>query len=336
MNRMVVVLVAAVFAAGCAHEPEQHAAAGEPVPAGSWYTVASAERVSTLSAAGVAEPLAEATLSTKLMGAVTAVHVQEGDRVRAGEVIAEIDARDLQAKAAQVQAGIAEAEAMQREAATHAQRMRALFAEDAAPRAQLDAAETGLARAEAAVRSAHAGARELAAVSSYARVTSPFSGTVIRRMVDAGAFASPGAPLVTVQDASRLRISVTVAPSAVRGLARGAQVSALVEDVPVTAVVEGVVPAGGSLYTVNALVENGAGLLLPGSAATLALPQGTRTSIVVPLAALRREGDLTGVHVKSGEGAELRWVRVGGIVADSIEVLSGLRPGEQVRVPEVR
>jgi RND family efflux transporter MFP subunit len=289
---------------------------------------------SVIEAAGVAEPYAEATLSTKLMGTITDVHVREGDRVAANQPLLRIDARDLAAKRTQVEASIAEAEAMRNEALTHAERMRALYAEQAAPKAQLDAAETGLVRAEAGVRAARAGAVELSAMTDYATVRAPFAGTVVRRMVDPGAFAAPGAPLVTVQDARRLRISVTASPGAVRSLQRGAELDAMIEGVAARATVEGVVPVGGgSVYTVNAIVDNGAHTHMAGSAATLALPQGTRRAIVVPVAALHHEGDLTGVRVRSGSRDELRWLRLGRVLVDSVEVLSGLREGEQVVVP---
>jgi len=326
------VVAIAVAAWGCAPEAQPEATSAA-APAGTWLEVQPAARADEFEATGVAEPYEEATLSTKLMGTVTTVRVREGDMVRAGALLAEIDARELSAKAAQVAASVAEAEAMHREAVTHAQRMRALFAEDAAPRAQLDAAETGLARAEAAVNAARAGASELAAVSTYARVTAPFTGTVILRSVDPGAFAAPGTPLLTIQDASRLRVSVTVPPGVARGLRRGTTLAARIEDVPATAVVEGVVPAGGSLYTVNAIVDNRAGEYLAGSAASLALPQGTRSSLLLPRTAVRHEGDLTGVLVRSGDHSELRFVRLGRAGADSVEVLAGLRAGEQVLIP---
>ena len=147
-------------------------------------------------------------------------------------------------------------------------------------------------------------AAEVDAVKAYAEVRAPFAGTITKRFVDPGAFVAPGAPIVTIQDASRLRISVTVAPADVRALARGAQLDARVEDQRATADVEGIVPAGGgALYTVNALVENTPRRFLPGAAATLLLPQGTHAGILLPEAMLVREGDLTGVYVIGAAGA---------------------------------
>lgn len=334
ITRGVVVLGAALAAACGGADTAEVARVAQATPAGSVFVVTTAQREALLEASGVAEPYAEATLSTKLMGTVLSVAVREGDRVGPGQVLVRIDARDLEAKAEQIVASRAEAEAAHAQALAHAQRMRALYAEEAAPKAQLEAAEAALASAEARVAAAGAGASELDAVRAYAVVRAPFAGVVTARFVDAGAFAAPGAPLVTVQDGSRLRVSATVAPDAARGVARGREIAATIEGVATTARVEGVVPAaGGSLYTINAIVDNRGGRFLPGGAATLGVPRGDRASIVIPAAAVVREGDLTGVRVQAEGGPELRWVRLGGVLADSVEVLSGLRDGERILIP---
>ena len=223
---------------------------------------------------------------------------------------------------------------MHRDALTQAQRIRALYADSAATRAQLDGVETGLARAEAAVRSARAAAAEVGAVRAYAVIRAPFAGIVTRRFVDAGAFAAPGAPLVAIQDASRLRVTAHATPDVARTIRRGQPLAATIEGQPYRAVVEGVIPAmAGNLYTINALVPNSGLTILSGSTATLALPTGERSTLVVPASAVMREGDLTGVMLRTDQGDELRWVRLGATAAGVVEVSSGLRPGDRVVVP---
>ena len=328
-------LAALVLLAGCGDSaPDPAGAAESPEPGGEVYTVQETTVDAVLEAAGVAEPYQRATLSTKLMGSITAVSAREGDVVRSGQVIASIDARDIAAKRGQVSAGIAEAEAVHEEALTQARRFRSLYADSAATRAQLDAVETGLARAEAGVRAARAGAGELDALGSYARIRAPFAGIVTQRFVDPGAFVAPGAPIAAVEDASRLRVSVTVAPAAAAGLERGDAVEATIEGRQVDAVIEGVVPApAGALYTVNAVVDNADRLHPSGGAATLRLPVGTRTGVTMPAAALIREGDLVGVRVVNDAGSELRWIRTGATTGDTVEVTSGLRAGDRILVP---
>lgn len=315
----------------------------------------------TFDATGVAEPVQKAILATKLMGSVTAVLVQEGDRVSRGAVLARIDARDVEAKRVQVDAGIAAAEAVYQDALTQAQRFRALYADSAATRYQLDQVETGLARAESGLRAAHASRAELDAVGAYAEVRAPFAGIVTRRHVDPGAFAAPGSPIAELQDASRLRISVSIPPVVGALLTRGQRVDAEIEGRLTVATIEGVVPSSaGGVYTVNALVDNARGLFPAGGSATVRVPQGKRPALLIPAQALVREGDLTGVRVRTGQGVELRWVKVGtayrvpGTVHEAaerendvrgtryavpspeemIEVLSGLKAGDVVLLPE--
>jgi RND family efflux transporter MFP subunit len=330
------IAVAALTLAACGGD-EPPPAETAPVPsAGMVFTVADTTFTAAVQAAGTAAPLQQATLSTKLMATVTAVLVREGDLVRAGQPLVRLDARDLEAKQAQVGAGIAEAEAMYRDASVQAARIRGLYADSAATRAQLDAVETGLARAAAGVRSARAAQAEVGAISAYSVVRAPFAGVVTKRFVDPGAFAAPGAPLVSVQDASALRVSVSAPPAAVRTLRRGAPIEAVVEGTPVRATIEGVVPSAGNLYTVNALIPNRDGRWLAGSAATLALPsgEGPRRGLLVPRAAIRREGDLIGVLLRAADGREmLRWVRLGAEYGAQVEVTAGLRAGDRVLVP---
>lgn len=302
--------------------------------AGAAYTVKDTTVQTVFEVSGTATPLRQATLSTKLMGTVLEVFAKEGDRIIAGQTLVRIDARDLTAKNSQVAASIAEAEAVRRDAATQAGRIRALYADSAATRAQLDAVETGLLRADAGVRAARAASAELAAVSAYASVRAPFSGIVTKRFVDPGAFAAPGSPLMTVQDGDQLRIVANATPDVASGLRRGQRIEALVENRPVTAVVEGVVPSSsGNLYTINALVSNAGGSFLPGSTATLLVALGSRRALVVPSGAVIREGELTGVTIRSPEGDEVRWVRLGRSSGLVVEVDSGLRAGDVVIVP---
>ncbi len=285
----------------------------------------------TFDAAGIAQPVQRSVLSTRLMGSITEVLVREGDLVKAGQVLARIDARDVEAKRAQVDAGIAAAEAVYRDAQTQAARFRALYADSAATRYQLEQTETGLVRAEAGLTTARASRTELDAVGAYATVRAPFSGIVTRRYVDPGAFAAPGAPVIELQDASRLRVSVSVPPRVAATLRRGQALEVRIEDRAAAGLVEGTVPApSGSLYLVNALVENPKGEFLPGSSATLRVPDGTRSTILVPLNALVREGDLVGVRVQSPGGAERRWVKTGASLEDRVEILAGLKAGEVI------
>ena len=313
-NRFISATLLSLAAVGCAAPKTQEADAAVTRPeAGATHaTVRDTMMESVLEAGGVATPIERAVLATRLMATVTDVLVHEGDRVARGQVLLRLDARELDAKRQQVGASLADAEAMHAEATRQAARMRALFADSAAPRAMLEAAETGLARATAAVSAARAGAAELAAVREYAELRAPFDGVVTRRWVDPGAMAAPGAPLLIIEDARRLRLTASVTADAASGLRTGRTIDGTVEGHAVRAVIEGVVPSSaGGVYTVNALVANGDRALLSGGAATLAIPSGKHAALVVPAAAVLTDGDLSGVRVVTGATSDLRWIKVG-------------------------
>jgi RND family efflux transporter MFP subunit len=326
-----------VFAlVSCGESPRESAPpVALAVPPGTSYVVADTLLTEAIMASGVAEPMQRSVLATKLMARVTSVLVQEGDRIAAGQVLIRLDARELEAKGQRVAAGLSAAEASWRDAEQHVNRMRALWADSAAPKAQLDQAEAAAARAEAGVREARAAGAELEAVGDYATIRAPYAGVVTRRLIESGALAGPGQPLLEVEEQTQLRIVVTAAPDVVRGLRAGQRLPGTISGRAVTAVVEGIVPApGGNLATVNAIVPNRDGIVFSGSSATLALPQGSRTGRVVPAAAIVREGDLTGLRIRRAGAWELRWVRLGAEDSGRVEILTGVLAGDTVLVPD--
>lgn len=320
--------------AACTPSRPEQAPAAAAQAAGPTVAVRDSVIAATIEFTGVAAPVEQATVATRLMGTVAEVFVHEGDGVARGQPLVRIDARDIDAKAAQAAAAIASASAAREYAAVQAARIRRLHADSAAPDAMLDAAESALAQADAAFRAAKAGGAEVESVRDYAVVRAPFAGIVTRRLVDPGAFATPGMPLVTIHDATRLRISATATPDAGRTLARGAVLDATVDGRPARATVEGVVPsAAGGVYTINAVVANPGLSLSAGTSATLSVRVGTRRALLVPATALVREGDLVGVRVRNGNAVDLRWVKTGRTVGALIEILSGVRAGDRVLVP---
>ena len=324
-------LATAVACGGSAPPVDAAAALPRDAIAGQVVSVLDTIVSSTFDAAGTAQPIAEATLSTKLMGTVMAVMVVEGASVGSGAPLARIDAADVDAKDAQAAAGVAAAEAVTAEAEVQAARIRALHADNAAPKATLDAVEAGLARATAGLAAARAGRAEVSALRGYGVIRAPFAGVVTKRFVDPGDFAAPGAPIVTIQDVSRLRIVATVPAALAREVRRGAVIHARIEGVDVRATVEGSIPGPSGTYTVNAVVPNPGGRLPSGGAATLGIAAGTPVrALLVPAAAVIHEGDLTGVRVARGGRSELRWVRLGSPVAGQVRVLSGLSAGDSV------
>lgn len=337
MKRPILLLCAGVAACGSSTggRSDEVAAPVPPITATATRTVAVRDSIiaAVQNADGVSAPIMQALVSTRLTASITEVLVHEGDRVSAGQTLVRIDVRDLDAKHAQVASAIAAAEAGRTNAQQQLTRVRALYADSAAPRAMLDGAEAAFAQADAGVRAARASSAEVAASKDYGTVRAPFAGRVTKRFVDPGAFAAPGAPLVQIQDDTKLRITATASPEAARRITRGNRLDASVDGVSVSVIVEGVVPSpAGGVYVINAIADNAKGTLASGSGALLRLPAGQRHALLVPAATVLHRGDLTGVRVRVGTTDDIRWVKVGTAVGSDIEILSGLRAGELVLV----
>ena len=330
----ILTLITVTLLAGCGESP----AAEPPAVAGLDPALIVVVRDTILpdivEASASAGPLLEATLGTKLMGHVTDVAVRAGDRVEAGALLLRIDDRDLDARREQAQAALRSAEAARDEARLHAERLRALFADSAAARAQLDAAEAGLVRAEQAARAARAGTAEVESLTDYSTIRAPFHGTIVQRFVDPGALAIPGNPLIRIEDASKLRLLAPVTPGLAERVRRGATLEVSIEGVPASGKVEAIVPApGASLVTVQVIVDNPQLRFSSGSAATISLPGEPRRAMLVPAEALVRTGDLVGVRIWAAGATTTRWVRLGREHGKHVEVLSGLTLGDSIVVP---
>lgn len=300
---------------------------------GSVYVVRDTLVESMLEATGTASPRLVADLSTRLMGKILSVSVKEGDKVREGQFLLQVDGRDLDARSDGLASGLDASRSQLALAETQVRRMKSLYADSAIPKATLDQAMAELDRARAGLSQVQSQDAELRNIQGYSKIVAPFNGKVVSRKVDPGMMATPGAPLLRVEDASVLRLSVTTTTTTARNLSKGSVLTARVDGHEVQAKIEGIVPSGsGNLAVVNAIVDNRADSLSSGAVATLLLPRGKGLVRLVPKAGLEREGDLVGVWVRTPEGDSKRWIRTGAEVTDHVEVLSGLSEGDTIVV----
>ncbi|MEK7393939.1 MAG: efflux RND transporter periplasmic adaptor subunit [Fibrobacterota bacterium] len=316
---------------GCKTEPvESHVAKRVE---GAVYVVRDTLVESMLEATGTAAPRLVADLSTRLMGKVLTVSVNEGDKVREGQFLLQVDGRDLDARSEGLASGLDASRSQLALAETQVRRMKSLYADSAIPKATLDQAMAELDRVRAGLSQVQSQDAELRNIQGYSRIVAPFSGKVVSRKVDPGMMATPGAPLLRVEDASVLRLSVTTTTATARNLSKGGVLTARVDGHEVQARIEGIVPSGsGNLTIVNAIVDNRADSLSSGAVATLLLPRGKQMTRLVPSMGLESEGDLVGVWVRTAQGDTKRWIRTGARIGDQLEVLSGLSEGDSVVV----
>jgi multidrug efflux pump subunit AcrA (membrane-fusion protein) len=364
MKAMFVISAALIgaAAAGCSHGEAPKAAAGPTVPV-SVAAAAEQDLVIPFEVGGVVRAQRVAVVVSRIMADVRAVPVKAGDRVRAGQALVLLDGRELQAhreratasKTAVTQAtALAEADRQAAEAGlalariTH-QRIADLKAKNSATQGELDeavanlrgaearmrVAEARVAEARASIESATAGASAADVAASYATLTAPFDGLVTEKNVDPGNMASPGQPLVTVEDDRSFRLEVRLDESRAALVHVGDEVRARFDDGASSltgrvAEVERAFDAGSHDFLVKIDLPPGTPLR-SGMYGRAILKGAARKGLAVPEAAVVRRGQLTSVFVVEADNrAHLRLVNASEPAEGLVEVRAGVRSGERV------
>jgi len=346
-SSLALALALALATAGCGGEAVHPAADPEPVRARLAEAVR-AELPLTVEVSGTVTAERVAAVAARISAAVTAVHVQAGDRVAAGRLLLEIDPEPAAGHTAQARGALLQAEAALALARRNHERYRALAEADAASELEVDLARTQLEQAEGAVEQAEGALAAAGALAADARVVAPFAGRVTRRMVEVGDLAAPGRPLLTIESEGGRRLALAVPESVVAaaGLDPGDAVAVAIDSRPglgvlsaeVVEMAPGPDPTSHAVDVEVALPVEG----LPAGAAGRAwIVTGRRSAVVVPAAAVLRHGGLDLVVVRGDDGrASTRAVTVtairtavhGAAPGETVEVLSGLDGGETVAV----
>ena len=191
-----------------------------------------------LTASGYIVARRKAVVSAKIQGRLSSLNVEEGSRVREGEIIARLENRDYLAQVERADAAIQRAEADLAEAKRQAQLAERLTREQIGTRDTLDSANSRVTLAEAAIRQAKADAEYSRAILSNTEIRAPFSGTVVKKMAEVGESVAPIPPgvnistasgaIVALADLETLEVEVDVAESNVAklGADQPAEVSA--------------------------------------------------------------------------------------------------------------
>jgi RND family efflux transporter MFP subunit len=324
-----VILFATVLAlslAGCSPGDEPvPPAASTPAPAvvqGSVVEVGLAPLPIRVEVTGQVAAASQATLSSKIQGTVQELPVREGSAVSKGQVLVRLDSRDLETN-------LARAEAELENARSTLNRIEHLLAQDAATKQEVDDARRTFKVAEAGRRAAQV-------QLSYTVIKAPFDGVVTEKKVEVGELASPGQPLLKLEDPRRLRLETTVAEGDLKAIQRGAKMPVTIDALgptPLQGTVAQILPTGDPAthtFLVKIDLPPAPGLKT-GMFGRMQFEKGTSQTMVLPKSAVIERGQLTGVYVVGGDRiARLRWVKVGRRFEDRLEILSGLNVGELV------
>jgi RND family efflux transporter MFP subunit len=359
-----VVLGAAVLTGACGAGPETRDTAADVAVAVAVARAATVQRPSYIEVGGVVEPHSTAAVSSRVMTVVDAVWVRPGDLVTRGQRLVTLDARELSARAAQAVAALEAASEAARaadetvvaaEADLHLaevtlERISGLHARRSATAQELDqvvaardaagAKARGARAAAAAAASSHeaaVAAGQAASISrSYAVLTAPFDGVVAGRHVDAGALATPGAPLLLIEEEGIRRVEVRLDDTHASLASPGSGAEIRVdggEDWVAARVIE-VGRSDPATHSFLVTLEPDVPLAArSGSFARARFAGPARASLVVPAASVIRRGQLSLVYLVDAElRARLRPVVAGPASAGTVEILTGLREGDTVVV----
>jgi len=294
----------------------------------------------------VVEAVRQTTLSAQVSGAIVSLNVKAGDHVRAGQELLRIDARTAQQNVAGSAAQAEAARAALNVAAKEFERQKQLHQKEYISQGALDRAQAQWEAAQAQVQALQAQTRAAQTQSGFFVVSAPYAGIVSEVPVMLGDMAMPGRPLITLHDPSALRVTAAVPESLLSSI--GADLKSVRYDLPGLPGPTGLrapaqtellptVDAASHTAQIRLVLPPGIEGVAPGMFARVWLPiaagavKDGDARLYVPAGAIVRRGEMTGVYVVDAQGQpRLRQVRVGRAAGDRVEVLSGVRKGEQV------
>lgn len=282
----------------------------------------------------VAEQRIEA--ASRLMGYIRDIAVVEGQAVSRGQRLFTVDPIDVQGQVDQSRLAVRQAEDAYLDAKTDYERFSNLFKEDVVSRQQLEKMKLQHDTSAVRLEQAKAGHATAASQLRYAVVTSPIAGVVTRKLADAGDLATPGQPVLVVENPARLQIEAHVPQAILAGLKLGQMIAVEADglDQPLQAKVARISPAADPVsHTFPVKLDiQGAGLK-SGSFARALFPVAERQALLVPQAALVSRAGITGLFVVGQDGiAQFRMVRGGEPRDSKVEIQAGLVSGERIVV----
>lgn len=281
---------------------------------------------SQIEATGTIQAAEHAVLAAKVAGVVSKVSVTLGSTVQRGDVLVTINAGEINAKVSQAQAQLAQAQ-------RNLGREQRLLAQNASTRETVKTMQDQY-------NIAQAGYNEARSMLSYTTITAPFAGVVTRKDVHAGDLATPGKPLLSLENNQGLQVRAEVPENLVLSLHKGDQLQVRVDaaGASIAGTISEIAPAADPASRTATVVLNlpGQPELRTGQFARVLLPDAGQQGLLVPVSALVPFGQMERVFVIDNGKAHLRLVRTGQQHQGMVEILSGLTAGETVAITNNR
>ena len=310
--------------------------------------VASVTADSFYETSGTVKAKSVGIVASKAMGTVTSIKVNEGDRVKTNDVLMILDNRDAVQRVKVAEAAYRETlkarEATEKNkhlAEVTFKRYSRLYEEKVISQQEFDQmdTQTQVARLESeriagSVDRAKAGLEEARVHLGFTRISAPFAGVVTEKRIDTGSMASPGMPLLVIEDTSRYTIEAPIDERLLTRIKPGMTASVTFDatgeriEGHITKIVSSVDPA---TRTFRVEVDVKSPSLKTGLYGKVAIPDGERKMILVPAKAVVEKGQLTGVYAVNEKGiVSYRLVRKGKEYSGKAEILSGLKTGDRI------
>jgi RND family efflux transporter MFP subunit len=359
----IVLLAVGMWACGEKIAPGETAGKDAPRVAAPVATAAVTQQPVFYEAVAAISARTSGTVAAKLMGAVLAVHMHEGDAVKQGDLLATLDARRVEAQSDQAQAGLKEArrgeasavsardaarasaqlaaatyrryQQLRKENSVSAQEFEEVQARHRQAQAAVAQSEAMLEAARSRIAQAQAALREMTVARKDAEVRSPYNGIVTAKMIDVGDLASPGTPLFTIEQEGIYCADLVLPEGYIQSVRPGLTVAV---EIPAlnhlrqSATVGRVVPAADAQsrsFEVKVALPPTPGVK-SGMFARVRIPLGEAGLLTLPRTAIVEQGQLNLVYVVDDGGiAHPRLVRIGKSYGERVEIVSGLAPGQR-------
>jgi HlyD family secretion protein len=303
-----------------------------------------------LTASGYVVAQRKAAVASKGTGRLVFLGVEEGDKVKAGEIIARLEDHDVLAALDQAKAGLEVSRADINDAERTLARIKTLFASGLASQAELDAAQARDDRVRATILSSGAAVKAAEVAVENTRIRAPFDGTVLTKDADVGEVVAPFASsansrgaVVTMADMTSLQVEADVSESNITRVKLGQACEIVLDAYPdkhYPGAVHKIVPtadrAKATVMTKVVFRERDERVLPEMSAKVTFLSDNTAAEAgspplltVASSAVVQRSGTPAVFAIRDGKAIETA-VRTGRIIGNRTEVLQGISQGEQV------
>ena len=282
----------------------------------------SKSRVATEDEVGTVRAKLHAVIEAKVSGKIEQMLVAPGQNVKAGELLVQLDASEVQAQ-------LDQAAAVRQQAESDLKRATDLFQQKILSQSEYDSAQSKFRVADAAAEAAQT-------LLGYTKVIAPFAGVITRKYADVGDLAAPGKPLLEMEDALDLRLEADVPEAVIGRIMLGDKLNVRVSGVTneLEGVVSEIAPSAdpnSRTFLVKLDLPPTPGLRA-GQFGRVAVPVGETSALRVPASAVLQRGDMEIVFVVVNGHAQLRLVKTGKRVGDEVELVSGVDVGDPVVV----